>query len=227
MKTLTRTIALLFILITIISCKKETREKLKKAKQGISNTTTIVKNAKEAQKNIEKLKDATQLTNEQLKEWLPESLNDMKRTGFKAGQAMYANLASIEGKYDTPEEESHIKNDEGERITNPDKKSFKVQVMDGAGPTGSMMITSLNMMSKMDFEEENEYHHKKTVNVGKIRAIQTYKKQRNKTSSPKTDIQFVYKDRFGVIVNSTNMSLEETWKTIIMLDLDKLVKKAS
>ena len=226
MKTLIKFMATLLIL-THISCKKETREKFKQAKEGISNTTTIVKNAKAAQQNIEKLKDATPLTNEQLKEWLPESLNAMKRTGFKAGQAIYANLASIEGKYDTPEEPDLITDDEGDRAVNPSKKSFKVQVMDGAGPTGSMMITSLSMMSKLDMEEENEYQHKKTVTMGKIRAMQTYKKQRHKTSPPKTDIQFVYKDRFGVIVNSTNMSLEETWKAIMLLDLDELVKKAS
>ena len=151
----------------------------------------------------------------------------MKRTGFKAGQAMYANLSSIEGKYDTPDEPSTITNDNGERTVNPNKKSFKIQVMDGAGPTGSMMITSLNMLSRMDMEEDTEYHHKKTVTIGKIRALQTYKKPRSQTSAPRTELQFVYKDRFGVIANGINMSLEETWKTIMRLDLDKLVKEAS
>ncbi len=222
MKIVIKITVLCLIVVSLIACKKETREKLKQAKQNISNTTTIVKNAKDAQKNIEKLRDEIPLTNEQLKEWLPEFLNTMKRTGYKAGQAIYANLASIEGKYDTPDQPSHITDDEGERAANPDKKSFKVQVMDGAGPTGSMMITSLSMLSKMDFEEDNEYHHKKTVTLGKIRAMQTYKKQRRKSVSPKAEIQFVYKDRFGVIVNSTNMTLEETWKTIMLLDLDKL-----
>jgi len=209
------------------TCKKETREKFKEAKQGISNTTTILKNAKNAQKDIEKLKDATPLTNEQLKEWLPDTIDAMKRTGFKAGQAIYANLASIEGKYDTPEEASTITNDTGERMLNPNKKSFKIQVMDGAGPTGSMMIASLNMLSRLDMEEDTEYHHKKTVTVGKIRALQTYKKPRSQTAAPRTELQFVYKGRLGVIVNGTNMSLEETWKTVIGLNLDALMKKAS
>ena len=45
MKTLIKIAVLSLIVVTLIACKKETREKLKQAKQNISNTTTIVKEA--------------------------------------------------------------------------------------------------------------------------------------------------------------------------------------
>jgi len=66
---------------------------------------------------------------------------------------------------------------------------------------------------------------KKTVIVNGIKAMQTYYKQRNEYDIPKTEVQFVYKDRFGVIINAKNMNLEETWKTIMLLDLKNLTKK--
>jgi len=80
------------ILSTISSCMGEVKEKLKKAKQGVSNVTTIAEKAKEAKEEIENLKDATPLTNEELKEWLPESIGDFERTGFKVGAAGFGSV---------------------------------------------------------------------------------------------------------------------------------------
>jgi len=164
MKNSINTVLVLLLIIVIASCKKETREKIKQAKQGISNTAIIVKNAKKTNEHINKLREATPLTNGVLKSWLPESINGMKRTGFIAGQAMYVNMASIEGTYGMPDEPKYVKNDEGQNVSNPNKKGFTVSVMDGAGPTASTMIGSLTMMSNMSFEEDNERHHKKNSN---------------------------------------------------------------
>lgn len=196
----------------IISCKKETRDKIKEAKQTLSNTTTVVKNANKAKEDILKLKDAEPLTNEQLKAWLPEEINGMERTGFKAGQAGYANISSIEGTFDTKDEEQYIKNEDGERVYNPAKKTLKISVMDGAGPTGSMMIAGINMLTRMDMEEQDEHTHKKTVTRDGIKAYQVTEKPRHNTAAGKTRVEFVYKDRLGIRVYGTNMDLEETWR---------------
>jgi len=59
----------------------------------------------------------------------------------------------------------------------------------------------------------NERHHKKTVTVGNIRALQTYKKTRSEYGVPRTQILFVYKDRFEVDINSINMNIEGNMET--------------
>lgn len=210
-----------------LSCKKETREKLKQAKQSVSNVTTMTKNAEEVKENLEKLKNATPLTNDQLKAWLPKELEGMTRTSFKTGSGAFAGISTLEGKFDTPGTPTQIKDASGKRIANPDKKTFSLILYDGAGPSGGMMISSIQMVTKMDIEEETEYKHKKTVIVNGIRAIQTLNKPRGPSYPVKIALQFVYNKRFGFTLNSTNMTEEETWEVFEKLDVDKLVAEAS
>lgn len=206
MRTLLRTL-LLCVLLT--SCSGEVKEKLKKAKQGVSNLGTLAEKAKEAKEEIEKLKDATPLTNEELKGWLPEDIDDLQRTGFKVGAAGYANVASIEGTYKLKAEDGELGEEDGQ---------LKVTVIDGAGPSGSMMIAGMGMAAKMDMEQEDEHKHIKSVSVDGITAQQTFHKRRNETA-----LQFVIEKRFGVMVNGINMDPEETWALVGRLKLETLL----
>ncbi len=90
---------ILFLSICLSSCLGEAKEKFSQAKEGVSNATTIIKEAQKVEGRIEKLKNATPLTSEQLKEWLPKSLGALERTGFKVGQAGMYQVNSIEGTF--------------------------------------------------------------------------------------------------------------------------------
>jgi len=204
MKTKHFILPLLIAAAMITSCKKETRDKLKKAKQDVSNVTSVIGNVKEAQEDALKLKEMTPLTNDELKSWLPENINGMTRTGFKVGKAGYIDISSIEGTFKTE--------------ATDDKKELKVEVFDGAGPTGSMFMMSVNMVTNMDVEEEDENKHIKTVKKNGIKAHQTYYKKRNDTK-----IQFLYEKRLGVIVTANDMDVDETWDAIKKLNLNKLL----
>lgn len=202
--------------VLLVSCTGEVKEKLKKAKQGISNVTTMAESAQEAKEDIEKLKDAIPLTNEELKQWLPESLKGWKRTSFGVGKTGYMNMASIEGSFT---KEIEHESDKGQMETV--KQKFSVSIVDGAGPTGSLMIAGLGMAGKMDMEEETEYKHSKGVEANGIEARQTFHKKRNETA-----LQFVYKKRFGVMIRGVKMSPEETWSMLEKLDFDGLTEMA-
>lgn len=188
-------------LLLFTSCIGEVKEKLKTAKNEVSNVMTIAEKAQEAKEDIENLKDATPLTNEEFKKWLPETVGGLERTGFKVGAAGYANVASIEGTYKLEAEEQKL----------------KVNIIDGAGPAGGMMIAGLAMATKMDMEQEDEYKHIKAVEVDGIRAQQTFHKKRNETA-----LQFVVDNRFGVMVNGVNMDPGQTWGIVEELDLNEL-----
>ncbi|MGJ8737482.1 hypothetical protein [Zobellia laminariae] len=205
MKNSCKNIGLILLLIMFGSCVGEVKDKLSKAKEGVSNATTFVKEARKVESRIEKLKDAIPLTNEQLKGWLPTNLGDLERAGFKVGQTGMYQVNSVEGTYKIPEE----------------KRKFSVMVIDGAGPTGSMMSTSYGLLGNFEMETEDEYKHQQTVEVDGVKAQQTYKKKSNHTQ-----LMFAYKERFLVTVNASDMLPEETWDMVRKLKLEELTDMA-
>lgn len=202
MKKTINILILSMLIFSLPSCLGEAKEKLNKAKEGISNATTLVKEAKNVEGRIEKLKNESPLTNEQLKEWLPISLGALDRTGFKVGQAGMYQVNSIEGTY---------KETDG-------KQKFNVMVIDGAGPTGSVMSASYGLLGNFEMEAEDEYKHQQTVTVEGIKAQQTYKKKTNHTQ-----LMFAYAERFLITINTTDMNVDETWEMTQKLDLEELV----
>ncbi len=189
--------------LVLLSCAGEIKEKIEATKEGVSNATIFVKEAKKVEGRIDELKNATPLTNQQLKDWLPESLGDLERTGFKVGQAGMYQVNSVEGTYKAAE----------------GNKKLNVMVIDGAGPTGSMMTASYGLFRNMEMEVEDEYKHQQTVTVGGIKAQQIYKKKANNTQ-----LMFAYEERFLITINSTAINVEDTWKMTQKLDLKELVE---
>lgn len=188
-------------LATLVACDNPVSKKIKETKQNVSNTKEAFKELNEMQENIEELQEVTPLTNEELKEWLPDEVNGMKRTGYKAGQGSYMQIAMIEGTY-----------------SNEDKsKKFKVEIMDGAGPVGATATAGMRMMFSQDFEEEDEYKSRRTVTKDGMKAIEEYRKNNNHST-----VQLFHGDRFYVNASGTNMSIEETWDAISELELDDL-----
>ena len=187
--------------VLLTSCMGEVAEKLKTAKKGVSNASTFVKEAQKVEDRIKKLKEAVPLTNDELKAWLPENLNGMERTGFKVGQAGMYQVNSVEGTF---------KEKNGQ-------KKIEVMVVDGAGPTGSMMSTSYGLLGNFEMEMEDEYKHQQTVEVNGVRAQQTYRKKSNNTH-----LMFAYEERFLVTVNATDLGVDETWALVNALNLGEL-----
>jgi hypothetical protein len=192
-----------FVLVLLLfSCKDNpVSEKIKETQQNVSNTTKAVKELNTMQDDIEALQKIEPLTNEELKAWLPDAVEGMKRTGFKAGQTSYIKIASIEATY----------------ATDAKDKQFQVQVIDGAGEMGAAATAGMRMLFSQEFEEEDEYRWRKTVKKDGMKAIEEYKKSDNYS-----EIQFMYDGRFYVKASGTNMSIDETWEAIDELDLNDL-----
>lgn len=190
------------LLLSLASCIGDVKEKFSKTKEGVSNATTFLKEAQKIEGRIEKLKDATPLANDQLKEWLPKNLGALERSGFKVGQAGLYQVNSVEGTYKKTDS----------------KQKFNVMVIDGAGPTGSMMAAGYGMFGNMEMEVEDEYKHQQTVTVYGIKAQQIFKKKENTTQ-----LIFAFEERFLITINATEMSADETWKLTQKLNFEELV----
>lgn len=185
----------------LLACDNPVSKKIKETKKGLENTTNAYKELNKMGDDIKELQTVEPLTNEEMKAWLPDQINGMKRTGYKAGQTAYMQIASIEATY-----------------RNEDKsKTFKVNVLDGAGEMGASATAGVRMMLSMDMEEEDEYKTRRTVTKGDVKAIEEYRKTRNSTS-----IQLMHGKRFYIQANGTNMDVDETWDAIDELDLEDL-----
>ncbi len=190
-----------FAIATLMACDNPVSKKIKETKQNVSNTQEAFKELNTMQEDIKELQQVEPLTNEELKTWLPEKVNGMKRTGFKAGQGSYLQIAMIEGTY-TSEDKS---------------KKFKIEVMDGAGEVGATATAGMRLMFSQDFEEEDEYKTRRTVTKDGMKAIEEYRKNNNRST-----IQFFKDNRFYFNATGTNMDIDETWDAIKDLEMDDL-----
>ncbi|MEM7187380.1 MAG: hypothetical protein AAF466_12040 [Bacteroidota bacterium] len=185
----------------LVACENPVSKKIKETKQNVSNTKEAFKELNTMQDDIKELQQETPLTNDELKAWLPDEIDGMKRTGYKAGQGSYLQIAMVEATY-TSEDKS---------------KKFRVEVMDGAGEMGATATAGMRLLFSQDFEEEDEYKSRRTVKKDGVKAIEEYRKNNNKS-----EIQLFHDNRFFVKGVGTNMNVEETWDAIDELDLDNL-----
>lgn len=191
----------LAVIGSLLSCENPVSKKIKETKETVSNTRKAVKEMEKVQEDIEDLKNEEPLTNEELKEWLPDEINGMKRTGYKAGQTAFMQIAQIEATYQ-----------------NEDKsKKLRVQVIDGAGEMGAAATAGMRILFSQDFEEEDEYKVKRTAKRSGTKVMEEYRKD-----GSRSEVQFMQDDRFYIHATGTNMDLDETWDAVEELDVDKL-----
>ncbi|MEM7086406.1 MAG: hypothetical protein AAF489_09500 [Bacteroidota bacterium] len=188
-------------LAVFTACENPVTKKIKETKETVSNTKEAMKEMNNMQDDIKELQQVTPLTNDELKAWLPDEINGMKRIAYKAGQGSFMQIAMIEATY-----------------ANEDKsKKFKIEVMDGAGEVGATATAGMRILFSQDFEEEDEYKTRRTVKKDGMKAIEEYRKNNNRST-----IQFFKGNRFYMNASGTNMDIDETWDAIDELDMEDL-----
>jgi hypothetical protein len=204
-------IVLVFVVcFTLVACKDNpVNKKIQETTEGLSNVNKAVKELNKMQEGVTELQETTPLTNDDLKAWLPDNVKGMKRIAYKAGQMAVMQIASIEATY-----------------ANEDKsKTFKVEVIDGAGALGATAAAGMRMLFSQDFEEEDEYKTKRTTKRKGIKAIEEYRKSKSedKELNSRSTIEFMQEERFYIKATGTNMNIDDTWDAIDDLDVDDLI----
>ncbi|MDP2687225.1 MAG: hypothetical protein Q8O62_08390 [Aequorivita sp.] len=192
----------LFVFSALLSCKDNpVSKKIKETKDVVSNSTNAVQEMTKMQDDIKELQEITPLTNEELKSWLPNEVNGMKRISYKAGQAGMMGIASVEAAF-----------------ANEDKsKKFTISIIDGAGQVGAAATAGMRMVMSQDFEEESENGSRRTVTKNGTKAIEEYR-----TGNNNSTIQLMEGNRFYLEAKGNNMDIDETWDAIDELDLEDL-----
>ena len=194
--------------LVLFCCSKE--ESKQKAKSGgLSDVVSNVKNyskinssVQDVSKNIETLKKMTPLTNEELKALLPEEILGLKRKELSVGDNAMMQLASAEAKY-----------------SDGDQKKIKLEIMDGAGETGSAMVSILMMSFNMNKEKITETGYEKTAEINGNKAIIKENSGENYVNS---SIQMVAKNRYLITLTGDGISYDDLEKALNQLKLSQL-----
>ena len=182
----------------------------------------MAQNPMEFQQNMARLQGLTPLTVNQISQCLPESLGDLPRTSI-SNEAPMPGVGYIKGTYTTPGEPEFIGTKVG-GVTgdelNEKRKSFIVEVLDGAGSSGSSMVSSFGMMIGMGtgMAMDDAQKSQKVIERNGTKAQQTYHKQRKQT-----ELQFIYAERFMVTVKAHFLNPDQTWEKVEQLGLELLV----
>ncbi|WP_214227193.1 hypothetical protein [Pedobacter sp. B4-66] len=168
---------------------------------NVSNLNKVAKSADKMEELSTKLKKLTPLTNDELKAAVPETIDGLKRKSFSAGGYAVTGLSTIEAEY------------------GDDIKYVKVGIIDGAGDSGSAIISLMAMTLSMDKESESNGTVSKTVDVNGIRSITEETKSENSVSS---SIKFLHKDRYSVSLDGTGYTLQELESFLKSVKLDEL-----
>lgn len=188
-------------LLALASCSKvsEKVQQVKEAKEAVTQVSDVMEEAKNLESDIKKLREATPITNDELKACLPEEIMGMKRISYKAGETSMLNVSSISAEY-----------------ANEDKsKKFSMTLTDGAGPMASSIVSGVKMGMARDFEEESEEGFRRSITRNGVKAIEEQKKD-------KSYVKIIINDRFFLDAKGSHMSVEELWKAVETLNFDNL-----
>ena len=194
-------------ILVLIACSK--KEKQDEESGGLSNLVTNAKNyskisgsINDVSKNIETLKKMTPLSNDELKAVLPEQLLGLKRSEFSVGDASMMNLVSAEAKY---------KDENNKRID--------LQIMDGAGETGSGMVSIMMMGLNVTKEKVTETGFEKSEVINGMKAIISENKNGENIDS---EIQLIAKDRYLLTLKGDGITLDELKKALAEFNISQL-----
>ena len=191
---------------------KKTEKKDKSAFNKINESGKTVKafsklasNAEKTVDQMNKLSEIEPVTQASLKSWLPENIDNYKRTYYSTGEMAAAGVISLKSKFTNQDEKDKV---------------VQIEVTDGAGSgMGGMFISGLQRSLDLGIEEETEDSYKRVVESKGFKAMEE-QNNRSKNSS----LQFVTDDRFYVKLEGKNLSADELWKIADKLNTDRLNK---
>lgn len=191
----------------LTSCKNDTMDKIRDVKNQVSNVADVAGNISEMEENvnemearIEELKSMKPFTNEKFKTWMPEKIEEFKRTKFE-----FLNVMGAQGNMEF--------NDENQ------SKTVEIDIIDGAGEQGAMFFASQGMLTGLynSYESEDDYKKEEIVERNGVKSMETYYKQDHKA-----EIKTTIDNRYMVIAKATQMTTDELFEFIQKLKITQL-----
>ncbi len=210
---MTKTLITLISILVVLSCGKDKKEEKEPGLfdiiEGVSDLQKIADEAEKIEEDNEKLINTNPISNEELKDFLPEQILEYPRTKFSIGNQFMPEIRMGEAEYES---------ENGKKIL--------LSIIDGAGETGSSMIALARLGFTQDFEEQNERGYKKSTIINGYKATEEVEKD-GYNNSETSKIELLIANRFLISIEGDQVSLNELKKGFSQLNAKKLEEKAN
>lgn len=181
----------------LFSCG-ERMQKVKETKEGLSAVSDLISAGSGAIKDMNNLSDMDPWSQQDFEKWAPgESFHGMKRTEFELGSGIAE--SAIKMSYAA---------DGGNKI-------LEIDVVDGADPTGGMLVAQANMFLNPDLNKLTESDNARIVKKNGVTAVEH-------GGLDDATIETVVNERFYVKITGHGMDSEAVWNVFKALKTDKL-----
>jgi hypothetical protein len=179
-----------FCFLLLVSCGKGRSagpiNNANPSKAGFSDSSeNMLKNPSEA------LEAMIPMSNEQLKKWIPEKVGEMEQRkiliGHKQGMKMSGAIATYQEK-------------------GQDGRQISMEVLDGAGATGAVMLMSISQKLILDYEEKTETGYSRIYERDGFRVW-----EKLNSIDQFVEIEYVTEGRFHFIFKGHQILMEELW----------------
>jgi|AntRauMFilla1563_2_1112583.scaffolds.fasta_scaffold08744_2 hypothetical protein len=156
-----------------------------------SNSDFSESSAKIHGNTIEALDIQIPMSNEQFKKWIPEQVGAMMQRklliGHKQGMKMSGAIATYQEKGQAMEQ-------------------ISMEILDGAGPIGAVMLKSIAQKLTLDYEEQTDTGYSRIYEREGVRVW-----EKLDSSNQFVEIEYVTKGRFHFIFKGHQIEMEELW----------------
>ncbi|WP_156306665.1 hypothetical protein [Sphingobacterium endophyticum] len=183
--------------------EKSVIENLSDAGDAVKGLSGLEKAMKDVETQTNALKAKSPVTNDELKNVLPESLDGLKRKSIRVGDSASLGISTANASYE---------NEDG-------SKTLDISIMDGAGEAASA-ITGLAFYGfNTDSEEISDDRTEKTTEFKGQRAKLTESKYNEELTST---IEWIQKKRYLMKIEGKTYTIDQLGNLMDKLNLDKL-----
>jgi hypothetical protein len=185
--------SIFLFIILLVSCGKERNSS--PIMSTIPNETELLDSSESKASDISKaLEIQVPMSNEQLKNWIPEKVGQMEQRKLIVGHKQGMEMSGAISTYQEIGQEG---------------KLVSMEVLDGAGATGAVMLKAISQKLNVDYQEEIASGYSRIYERDGIRVWEKYN-----SKDHHSEIEFVLKERFHFIFKGHQIEMKELWDFI-------------
>ncbi|WP_194975146.1 hypothetical protein [Aquiflexum lacus] len=167
-----------------------------------SQKAIVEKSGKTTQLSTQDLASIIPITREQLKNWIPNQIGEYKIIKTVIGYKESVDMSAIKGTYSNQSDPS---------------KQVVMEILDGAGPVASVLLSGSIQKLNLDFEELKEGAYSR---IYKRKGHRVWESENTKEEI--SELEFIYESRFLVSLKGHHLRNEELWSFADYLDFRTL-----
>ncbi|TXE11087.1 hypothetical protein [Algoriphagus aquimarinus] len=182
--------SIFFFIILLVSCGKDRRAN--SIISSIPNEAEFSDSSESRASDISKaLEIQIPMSNEELKNWIPVKVGQMEQRKLIVGHKQGMEMSGAISTYQEIGQEG---------------KQVSMEVLDGAGATAAVMLSSISQKLNLDYEEQLPSGYSKIYEREGLRIW-----EKSNSEEHHVEIEFVLKERFHFIFKGYQIQMDEFW----------------